>query len=360
MPPWSTHGAHLPFLGLDPYAGADAVVMSAHKTLPAMGQTALLFTRGLDPDLVRLRASMYGSSSPSYPMMASLDAAREWLLGPGKGEYDRVARRVAQLRRRFPSVGAGDGKDLPWDPTRLTVKVKNGPAFARALEAENYMQRFAPLFHGVRLRCAEVLALCRPELDALSGGQEPARGWLAYTYDFACRLLFPEEDADTSCAAGAVFFLSVLQVLFAAEDELLPRDPAWTFDFPTEEELSGCACAASLGQMLRSWKREYVYELMRLGLEATPYRTLEHIAGVHHVAMTAARGLRRAGIPLDLALVSGSAAGHDIGKFGCPTCTTTTPTCGSAAAASPISAMWPPTTPSGIWSRTICRWNRCC
>ena len=216
----------------------------------------------------------------------------------------RIRQMNGALRRRLTSRPAAD-----WLP--------DGESFARTLEAENYMQRFAPLFHGVRLRCAEVLALCRPELDALSGGQEPARGWLAYTYDFACRLLFPEEDADTSCAAGAVFLLSVLQVLFAAEDELLPRDPAWTFDFPTEEELSGCACAASLGQMLRSWKREYVYELMRLGLEATPYRTLEHIAGVHHVAMTAARGLRRAGIPLDLALVSGSAAGHDIGKFGC-------------------------------------------
>jgi len=216
----------------------------------------------------------------------------------------RIRQMNGALRRRLTSRPAAD-----WLP--------DGESFARTLEAENYMQRFAPLFHGVRLHCAEVLALCRPELDALSGGQEPARGWLAYTYDFACRLLYPEEDADTSCAAGAVFLLSVLQVLFAAEDELLPRDPAWTFDFPTEEELSGCACAASLGQMLRSWKREYVYELMRLGLEATPYRTLEHIAGVHHVAMTAARGLRRAGIPLDLALVSGSAAGHDIGKFGC-------------------------------------------
>lgn len=216
----------------------------------------------------------------------------------------RIRQMNGALRRRLTSRPAAD-----WLP--------DGESFARTLEAENYMQRFAPLFHGVRLRCAEVLVLCRPELDALSGGQEPARGWLAYTYDFACRLLYPEEDADTSCAAGAVFLLSVLQVLFTAEDELLPRDPAWTFDFPTEEELSGCACAASLGQMLRSWKREYVYELMRLGLEATPYRTLEHIAGVHHVAMTAARGLRRAGIPLDLALVSGSAAGHDIGKFGC-------------------------------------------
>ena len=216
----------------------------------------------------------------------------------------RIRQMNGALRRRLTNRPAAD-----WLP--------EGESFARTLEAENYMQRFAPLFHGARLRCAEVLELCRPELDALSGGREPEQGWLAYTYDFACRLLYPEENADTSCAAGAVFLLSVLQVLFAAEDELLPRDPAWTFDFPTEEELSGCACAASLGQMLRSWKREYVYELMRLGLEATPYRTLEHIAGVHHVAMTAARALHRAGVALDLALVSGSAAGHDIGKFGC-------------------------------------------
>ena len=117
------HGAHLPFLGVDAFAGADGVVVSAHKTLPAMGQSALLFTRGVDPELVRRRASLYGSSSPSYPMMASLDAARDWLLGPGKQEYDRAARRVAGLRRRFPSVG----DRLPWDPARLTVKVKNGP-----------------------------------------------------------------------------------------------------------------------------------------------------------------------------------------------------------------------------------------
>ena len=39
--------------------------------------------------------------------------------------------------------------------------------------------------------------------------------------------------------------------------------------------------------------------------------------GVHHVAVTAGRALRRGGVPLDLALVSGSAIGHDIGKFGC-------------------------------------------
>ena len=31
------HGAHLPFLGVDAFSGADGVVVSAHKTLPALG-----------------------------------------------------------------------------------------------------------------------------------------------------------------------------------------------------------------------------------------------------------------------------------------------------------------------------------
>ena len=57
--------------------------------------------------------------------------------------------------------------------------------------------------------------------------------------------------------------------------------------------------------------------MMRLNAEVTPFRTLEHIAGVHYVAMTVARGLYEAGVPIDLTLTSGAAAGHDLGKFGC-------------------------------------------
>lgn len=124
------HGAHLPFLGLTPFSGADAVTVSAHKTLPTMGQSALLFANGFDPDLVRLRASIFGSSSPSYPMLASMDLARDWLLGEGRWEYRRTACRVVEFRRAFPSLGNG----LSLDPCRLTLKVKDGPAFARALE----------------------------------------------------------------------------------------------------------------------------------------------------------------------------------------------------------------------------------
>ena len=191
-----------------------------------------------------------------------------------------------------------------------------GDALLRTLETEGYMQRFAGLFSGARLRCADVLALCRPELETLCP-DEPSEGWLAYAYDYARRLLYPEKTDAEPFAPGAVFLLSVLQVLFAAEAELLPHDPAWTFDFLTDDELAGSPCASSYQRFLRLWRREFVYELMRLGLEVTPYRTLEHIAGVHHLAVTAARALRKSGVAVDVALVSGAAAGHDLGKFGC-------------------------------------------
>lgn len=127
------HGAHLPFLGLDPFSGADAVVASAHKTLPALGQAALLFTRGMEPEQVRRMASVYGTSSPSYPIMASMDLARDYMTGEeGFHAYRRAALQVAELRRRFPSLEPRPGLSL--DPARLVLRVQDGPAFARALE----------------------------------------------------------------------------------------------------------------------------------------------------------------------------------------------------------------------------------
>lgn len=135
------HGAHLPFLGLAPFWGADAAAVSAHKTLPAMGQSALLFASGFGPERVRQTASVYGSSSPSYPMMASMDAARDWMEGEGTWEYQRAAVRVAELRRKFPSLQPGNGLSL--DPTRLTLKVEDGPAFGLELERRGIFAEMA-------------------------------------------------------------------------------------------------------------------------------------------------------------------------------------------------------------------------
>lgn len=188
--------------------------------------------------------------------------------------------------------------------------------FLLNLERENYMQRFAGLVSGERIRCGAVLELCREELAQLCPRQ-PQEGWLRCAFDFARRQLFPEQVPSSDGGAGAVFLLSVLQVLFTVQREILPFDPMYDFAFITGEELEQSPGAALYEQMLRLWKREYIYEMMRLGLEVTPFRALEHIAGVHHIAITMGRELKEAGVPVDLALVSGSAAGHDIGKFGC-------------------------------------------
>ena len=91
------------------------------------------------------------------------------------------------------------------------------------LEEQNYIQRFAPLFNGSRLRCADVLALCREDLCRLA--PEPEEGWLLFTYDFARGTMFPDpanEERHSRHGAGAVFFLSLLQVLLDAERARLP------------------------------------------------------------------------------------------------------------------------------------------
>lgn len=143
------HGAHFPFVGRGPCAagrGAAVSVSSAHKTLPALGGGALLFTDGsFSPMEVRLRASMFGTSSPSYPIMASMDWARDHLEGAGGARYRAMAEETAALRRRINARGVfhalceEDGLCL--DPTRLTVQTACAGLDGRAAGAFLSQQR---------------------------------------------------------------------------------------------------------------------------------------------------------------------------------------------------------------------------
>lgn len=77
------HGAHLGFapgfVSNSCRQGADLVIHSVHKTLPAMTQTALLHVNGNLIDRSRLRRFLhiYQTTSPSYIMMASIADAME-------------------------------------------------------------------------------------------------------------------------------------------------------------------------------------------------------------------------------------------------------------------------------------------
>lgn len=165
------HGAHLPFLGYEGFSAADLVVMSAHKTLPAPGQAALLLANGLTMDELRRMGSVYGSSSPSYVMMAALDLARDYMDREGAERYAKTAEAVKALRARYPSAAPG-AADL--DPTRLTLRCQDGFAMSEALRGRGIYPELADSGHVVFiLTCADgkgELARLTAALDGLDFG----------------------------------------------------------------------------------------------------------------------------------------------------------------------------------------------
>ncbi|MBW4084861.1 aminotransferase class I/II-fold pyridoxal phosphate-dependent enzyme [Paenibacillus sp. S150] len=99
------HGAHygqhpaLPAGAL--MCGADGVVQSTHKMLAALTMGAMLHVQGpwLDRALLRQRLAMVQSSSPSYPVMASLDLARRLVHSQRAGAFTAGLAAVDVLRR---------------------------------------------------------------------------------------------------------------------------------------------------------------------------------------------------------------------------------------------------------------------
>ncbi len=150
----SAHGAHLPFLGYEGYPAADAVVMSAHKTLPAPGQTALLFANGSSLDDLRRVGSVYGSSSPSYVMMAALDLVRDYMEREGAEKYRATVRAISALRGKYLALTARPGLSL--DPARLTLLCGDGFALADRLRAQGCLSELSDRGHVVFIcTCAD-------------------------------------------------------------------------------------------------------------------------------------------------------------------------------------------------------------
>ena len=102
----SAHGAHLGFSDDFPQsaisAGADVVITSVHKTLPAMTQTALIHINGncLSKDRIRRMLSVFMTSSPSYVFMSSIDSMTELLINRGKELFTAYSERLDDLYKK--------------------------------------------------------------------------------------------------------------------------------------------------------------------------------------------------------------------------------------------------------------------
>jgi arginine decarboxylase len=134
-------GAHLGFHpDLPPHAiaaGADAMVTSAHKALPAYSQGALVLARTERLDAARLNRAFEAThtTSPTGSIMASIDAARALLARDGEKLCGRLLRGVAAARQRLREVPGLDVLDGPGvEPAKLVVLLAGTGANGYAVE----------------------------------------------------------------------------------------------------------------------------------------------------------------------------------------------------------------------------------
>lgn len=132
------HGAHLPFFKEWPDSavscGADLVIQSLHKTLPAMTQTAILQRCSdlVDEERLFHYVSLYQSTSPSYVMLASMDYAVHFMARETEcmEAYVKALHAFRQRMGRLSCIRLLDWKHMTgscakgYDDAKLVLSVK--------------------------------------------------------------------------------------------------------------------------------------------------------------------------------------------------------------------------------------------
>lgn len=147
----NAHGAYLKFLPESRHPidlGADICCDSAHKTLSVLTGGAYLHISDTAPSLFSERAdgamSLFASTSPSYLILGSLDAANALMANGFSGQISECAGRVAELRAHLISRGFTVVSD---EPLKLTVMTKSfgytGQEVAEYLEKRGIFCEFA-------------------------------------------------------------------------------------------------------------------------------------------------------------------------------------------------------------------------
>ncbi|MFV0314612.1 MAG: nicotinate-nicotinamide nucleotide adenylyltransferase, partial [Anaerotignum sp.] len=199
---------------------------------------------------------------------------------------------------------------------KMGVKKKTIVSF---LDKKYWMSAIDAITNEKEVSCGAVLSYCEDMLSTLAK-EVPKEGWLSYTYRFLIKGIYPHREdivLDVFEHRAVYFYLEILRVFLACEREYVPLNMHRTFAFATEDEMQNSPYGVQYSKFLDCFNRQFVYELMRIGPEVTPFDTLAHVAGVHYIAMHVGRQLFCANVPVDLGLISGAAAGHDIGKYGC-------------------------------------------
>ena len=123
--------------------GADVAVYSLHKTMGALTQGSALLAQGelVDRQRLWMAYELFQTTSPSVPILASLDAARRDHAIDGEASWGKAIARAANLRKRlsaieglrvFAECDLPDGAEL--DPTKVLIDVSGLGASGYAID----------------------------------------------------------------------------------------------------------------------------------------------------------------------------------------------------------------------------------
>ena len=175
----NAHGAYLKFLPqpLHPLdLGADMCCDSAHKTLAVLTGGAYLHVsagaRGFEAG-AREALAVFGSSSPSYLTLQSLDAMNARLAGTYRAELAACAAELGALKRRLAAAGL---PVAPSDPLRLTLAAheagRTGFELAALLRAQGVECEYADRDALVMMLSPDTDGAARWRVLAALGGLE--------------------------------------------------------------------------------------------------------------------------------------------------------------------------------------------
>lgn len=146
----NAHGAYLKFLERSEHPidlGADLCCDSAHKTLPALTGAAYLHVSHSAPDMFAAQAktamAMFGSTSPSYLILQSLDAVNKYICNGYTAKLGKLISNVARIKDALADIGYSF---IGNEPAKLTLCAKaygyTGTELSKILHESNIVCEF--------------------------------------------------------------------------------------------------------------------------------------------------------------------------------------------------------------------------
>ncbi len=207
------------------------------------------------------------------------------------------------------------------EPSFLKKLGINEAFITKHLENKSYILKLQDIIKAKDFNSKEVLTLSIDMMNEITNNIAP-KDWLEYIYQYTLSKSFPnsvEIELNETFNKAAILYLKTLRIFSSIEKKHIEYNRLLKYPlvFLTGQEEKKYNTSSEYRKFKKVFYYDYIYEMMKLHREITGHNTIEHINGVHLVAMHIGKQLFEAGLPVDLGWVSGAAAGHDIGKFGC-------------------------------------------